>query len=159
MHFIGTFELIFSKYGKKLSVYRRRRRLLLLSLQRTVSVVWAVVNNWLLLKCGSDQLIRALRTQVFHTSKSASLIYTIISKLYHFMTSSDRLTMPTMNFHFWKYLKSNQCQICQLLLKLCVLQYCCALSGRGVAKAGGPGGPGTPNPIPLEIIKEKTCMH
>ena len=29
----------------------------------------------------------------------------------------------------------------------------------GVAKGGGPGGPGTPNPIPLKFIKDKTCTH
>jgi len=29
---------------------------------------------------------------------------------------------------------------------------------RGVAK-GGPGGPETPNRIPLKISKDKTCTH
>ena len=38
----------------------------------------------------TPQLNRELRTQVSNTSKSASLMYTIINKQYHFMTSSDQ---------------------------------------------------------------------
>ena len=42
----------------------------------------------------SSQLNRELWMQVSDTSKSASSIYTIIYKQYHFMTSSDRFPVP-----------------------------------------------------------------
>ena len=41
----------------------------------------------------STQLNRGLRTQVSDTSKSASSLYTIINKQYHYMTS-DRFPVP-----------------------------------------------------------------
>ena len=40
---------------------------------------------------GTTQLSRELRTQVSDISKSASSLYTIINKQYHFMTSSEVL--------------------------------------------------------------------
>jgi len=54
----------------------------------------------------SAQLKRELRTQVSDTSKSASSIYTIINKQYHFVTSSDRFPVPVRsavksNFTNW----------------------------------------------------------
>ena len=42
----------------------------------------------------STQLDRELRTQVSNTSVSASLIYTIVNKQYHFMSSSDWFLVP-----------------------------------------------------------------
>jgi len=55
---------------------------------------------------GPTQLNRELRTQVSYTSKSASLLYTIINKQYHFITSSDRFPVPVRsavksNFTDW----------------------------------------------------------
>jgi len=42
----------------------------------------------------STQLNRELPTQVSDTSKSASSLYTVINKQYHFITSSDRFPLP-----------------------------------------------------------------
>jgi len=49
---------------------------------------------------------RILQMQVSDTSKSASSLYTIINKQYHFMTSSDRFPVPVRsavksNFTNW----------------------------------------------------------
>jgi len=45
----------------------------------------------------SSQLNRELWMQVSDTSKSASSIYTIIYKQYHFMTSSDWFPVPVIS--------------------------------------------------------------
>ena len=54
----------------------------------------------------STQLDRELRKQVSDTSKTASSIYAIINKQYHFITSSDRFPVPVRsavksNFTNW----------------------------------------------------------
>jgi len=58
------------------------------------------------------QLNRELRTQVSDTSNSASSLYTIINKQYHFMTSSNRFPVPVrsavkLSFTNWHCLHGN----------------------------------------------------
>ena len=60
----------------------------------------------------STQLNRELRTQVSDTSNSASSLYTIINKQYHFMTSSNRFPVPVrsavkLSFTNWHCLHGN----------------------------------------------------
>jgi len=57
-------------------------------------------------RIGNVFLNRELRTQVSDTSKSASLLYTIINKQYHCITSFDRFPVPVRsavksNFTNW----------------------------------------------------------
>ena len=57
--------------------------------------------------CCRTQLNLELRTQVSDISKSASSLYTIINKQYHFVTSSDRFPLPVRSA-----VKSNFTNLC-----------------------------------------------